>query len=58
MPKCRECEEDVDELQTVQVGRKKVKLCEDCADRVREQLEIGEASEEVVRDMMGYKGRW
>ena len=58
MPKCRECDEEVDELRTVQHGRKKLRLCEDCADRLREALEIGEASEEVVREMMGYKGRW
>ena len=34
-----------------------VKLCEDCADRAREEAEIAEASEGVIQDMMGYKGR-
>jgi hypothetical protein len=33
------------------------KLCEDCADRAREEAEIGEASEGVIQGMMGYKGR-
>ena len=32
-------------------------LCEDCADRAREEAEIAEASESVVQDMMGFKGR-
>ena len=58
MPMCRECRDDVDELFKVKVGRKTHKLCEDCADRLREELEIAEASEAVIQDMMGFKGRW
>lgn len=58
MPECRECGDDVDELVPVKVGRKKVKLCEDCADRAREEAEIAAESEGVIQDMMGFKGRW
>ena len=36
---------------------KQLKLCEDCADRAREADEVAEASESVVQDMMGFKGR-
>ena len=57
MPTCRECEDEVDELVSVKVGRKKVKLCEDCADRMREEMEVAEQSESVIQGMMGYKGR-
>jgi hypothetical protein len=32
-------------------------LCESCADEVREQGEVAEASEAVVQNMMGFKGR-
>ena len=57
MPVCRECEDEVDELVKLKVGRKTMKLCEDCADRIREEQEIAEASEGVIQDMMGFKGR-
>jgi len=57
MPVCRECKDDVDELIAVKIGGRKVKLCEDCADRAREEAEIAEASEGVIQDMMGFKGR-
>lgn len=39
-----------------QNGRTK-KMCEDCADRVREEAEVAEESEAVVQNMMGFKGR-
>ncbi len=58
MPECRECGDEVDELVKVKLGRRTVKLCEDCADRAREEAEIAEASEGAMRDMMGYKGKW
>jgi ribosome-binding protein aMBF1 (putative translation factor) len=54
---CKECGDEVDELVTVKVGRKKIKLCEDCADRKREELEIAGEAEGVMQDMMEYKGR-
>jgi len=57
MPTCRECGDDVDELFKVKVEGRAVRLCEDCADRAREDAEIAEASEGVIQDMMGYKGR-
>jgi len=57
MPECKKCGEEVDALVTVRVGGKRVKMCEDCADRMREENEIAEESENVVRGMMGFKGQ-
>jgi len=57
MPTCRECDDEVEKLVTVKVGGKAKKLCEDCADRARENEEIAEQSEAVVQQMMGFKGR-
>jgi hypothetical protein len=57
MPTCRDCDSEVDTLKTIKVGGKSRKVCEDCADRIAEQQEIAEASEGVVQDMMGFKGR-
>ena len=57
MATCRECNDDVTKLVTVKVGGKARKVCEDCADRLREEGEIAEASEGVIRGMMEYKGR-
>jgi hypothetical protein len=57
MPTCKECENDVDSLVSVKVDGKAKKMCEDCADRIRETAEIAEQSESVVQGMMGFKGR-
>ena len=57
MPDCKECENEVDSLVTVKVSGKSKKMCEDCADRIRETAEIAEQSESVVQNMMGFKGR-
>ena len=57
MPTCKECDNEVDALVSVKVDGKSKRLCEDCADRAREQGEIAEASESVVQGMMGFKGR-
>jgi hypothetical protein len=57
MPTCKSCGDEVDALVTVKVGKKAKKLCEECADRAREEAEIAEASEGVVQEMMGFKGR-
>jgi hypothetical protein len=57
MPTCKQCENDVDQLVSVKVGGKNKKMCEDCADRAREEAEVAEASESVVQGMMGFKGR-
>lgn len=57
MATCRECEDEVEELVKVKVGKKTVKVCEDCADRMREEAQVAEDSESVIQGMMGYKGR-
>lgn len=57
MPTCRECQDEVEQLVSVTVGGKRVKLCPDCADRAREEHEIARESESVIQGMMGYKGR-
>ena len=57
MPVCRECQDEVDALVTVNVAGKKRRLCEECADRLREEAEVAEESEAVVQQMMGFKGR-
>lgn len=57
MATCRECEDEVEELVKVKVGKKTVKVCEDCADRMREEAQVAEDSEAVIQGMMGYKGR-
>jgi ribosome-binding protein aMBF1 (putative translation factor) len=57
MPTCKSCGDEVDSLVTVKVNGKAKKLCEDCADRAREEAEVAEASESVVQNMMGFKGR-
>jgi ribosome-binding protein aMBF1 (putative translation factor) len=57
MPTCKSCGDDVEELVSVQVAGKTKKVCEDCADRAREEAEVAEASESVVQGMMGFKGR-
>lgn len=57
MPTCKQCDDEVDALVSVKVDGKAKKMCEDCADRAREQAEVAEASESVVQGMMGFKGR-
>ena len=57
MPTCKQCGDEVDALVTVKVAGKAKKLCEECADRAREQAEVAEESESVVQNMMGFKGR-
>ena len=57
MATCRECDNEVDTLKTVKVGGKKKKMCEDCADRLAQDEAVAEESEQVVQQMMGFKGR-
>ena len=57
MASCKGCGDDVDALVSVKVGGKTKKLCEECADRAREEAEVAEESEQVVRGMMEFKGR-
>lgn len=55
--KCKECAEDVDEVVSVKVDRRTVRVCEDCADILRENEEISEQAEGVMQSMMDYRGR-
>ncbi len=57
MPTCKGCGDDADELVTLKVAGKTKKLCESCADEVRESEEVAEQSEAVVQQVMGFKGR-
>ena len=57
MPTCKECDDEVDELFTMKIEGKKMKLCEDCADRAREEAEIAGEALGAMQSMMGYKGR-
>lgn len=57
MATCRSCNDEVDELVSVKAAGRRIKVCEDCAERIAEEAEIAEMSESVMQDMMGYKGR-
>jgi hypothetical protein len=57
MAVCKGCDNEVDALVSVKVGGRAKKLCEDCADRAREEAEVAQQSESVVQSMMGFKGR-
>ncbi len=57
MATCKQCGEEADALVSVKVDGKSKKMCEECADRAREQAEVAEQSEAVVQNMMGFKGR-
>lgn len=56
MATCRECDSEVDTLKTIKVGGKNKKVCEDCAERLEQEQAVAEESENVVRQMMGFKG--
>ncbi len=55
--KCQRCEEEVDEVVRVKVGKKTLRLCESCADEVRQEEEVAEGAESAMQGMMEYKGR-
>lgn len=59
MPVCRICKDECEkeEMVPIRYGGRKVKVCEDCAERAEEQELIAEESESVVQNMMGFKGR-
>ena len=57
MPICRECQDEVDELVGIKVDGRRRRVCEDCADRLRQEAEVAEESESVVQGMMGFRGR-
>ncbi|MBN2340831.1 MAG: hypothetical protein JXX29_12675 [Deltaproteobacteria bacterium] len=59
MPTCRICKDEFEkeDMVTIKWGGRKVKVCEDCAERAEEEELIAEESESVVQNMMGFKGR-
>jgi hypothetical protein len=57
MAVCKQCGDEAETLVSVKVAGKAKKMCEDCADRAREEAEVAEQSEAVVQNMMGFKGR-
>jgi ribosome-binding protein aMBF1 (putative translation factor) len=57
VPTCQSCDDEVDELVSVKADGRRIKVCEDCAERIAEEAEIAEMSESAMQDMMGYKGR-
>lgn len=52
---CKECGNDTDFLYTLKVESRRVKLCEDCIDRMREQGEVAEEAKVVVKEMTAYR---
>jgi ribosome-binding protein aMBF1 (putative translation factor) len=54
---CKNCGEETEELVKVRVGKKTVRVCEQCADVLREEQEIASEAQGAMKDMMGYKGR-
>jgi protein-arginine kinase activator protein McsA len=54
---CKQCGEEVEALVSVKVGSKRRKVCEECADKLREDGEIAEAATGAMQQMMEYKGR-
>ncbi|MBN2717384.1 MAG: hypothetical protein JXX14_16140 [Deltaproteobacteria bacterium] len=59
MPVCRICKDEFEkeDMVAVRYGGRKVKVCEDCAERMAEEDAVAEESESVVQNMMGFKGR-
>jgi ribosome-binding protein aMBF1 (putative translation factor) len=57
VPTCKSCDDEVDELVSVKSDGRRIRVCEDCAERLAEEAEIAEMSESAIQDMMGYKGR-
>jgi ribosome-binding protein aMBF1 (putative translation factor) len=57
MASCKNCGEDDEDLITLKVGGKRMKLCEECAEEIELDQELAEASEAAVQQMMGFKGR-
>jgi ribosome-binding protein aMBF1 (putative translation factor) len=54
---CAKCGEDVEELQTVKAGSKRIRVCEDCASLLSEAAEIAADATSAMQGMMEYKGR-
>lgn len=54
---CSECSDEVEKLVKVKVKGKARRVCEDCADRLREEEEVAGEAESAMQSMMEYKGR-
>jgi len=57
MATCQECGEEIDEVVRVTMGKKTLRVCQDCADELRDEKEVAEGAERVMQGMMEYKGR-
>ena len=57
MAECKLCSNEVERLVSVKVSGRTKKMCEDCADRAREEADVAQDSEGVVQRMMDFKGR-
>jgi protein-arginine kinase activator protein McsA len=55
--KCSQCGEEVDELVSVQAGKKRKRVCEDCASQLNNEAEIADEATSAMKGMMEYKGR-
>ena len=56
--KCQEWSEELeDDPVVLKVGRKRMKLCEECAETIQEELDIADEAESAMQGMMEYKGR-
>jgi uncharacterized Zn finger protein len=53
---CPSCGEEVEELVAVPGSAKRKRVCEDCAERFREQAEIADEATTAMKGMMEYKG--
>jgi protein-arginine kinase activator protein McsA len=53
---CSKCGEEVDEVQTITTDGKRKRVCEDCAEQLREQAEIADDATSAMKGMMEYKG--
>ena len=57
MAGCRNCGDEDEELTTIKVEGRRIRVCEQCAEELELDQHIAEASEEAVQQMMGFKGR-
>ncbi|MCB9667449.1 MAG: hypothetical protein H6715_04935 [Myxococcales bacterium] len=53
---CKRCEQEVDELYAISAAGKRLKICEECIERLQEEGEITDAALDAMREMMGYRG--
>lgn len=53
---CPVCREEVDELVSVQAGKKRTRACEECASKLDEDAEIAAEATTAMQGMMEYKG--